>query len=308
MTMDRNDALEILGLSTDATANEIEHRYAIMVKRLKAGKDRTEMDKVSEAYDFLTGRIVEKEPPDPRDDRVVLGMTVRKWKHFWEYERTKTLFIIGISVAVVSILYTVITNTPPDFSFTTIGDLMISEDTQFQSFISAQMPEVKKAQTDGAYISTAGDGETDTVGFQKAFVLIAAGTLDVVALDGNQFVRYGDQGAYLSLDDFYAGLSATVSADVLAKVVPMKAKVSVENSGDGIEHIYGLDVTALGTYQALGIDGFRVILTISSRAKHIELSETFLTKFLQNTDSLKLLVTPYPTFAPTAAATATPAA
>ena len=306
--MDRNDALEILGLSTDATANEIEHRFAIMVKRLKDSPDRTEMDKVSEAYDFLTGRIVVQEPPDPRDDRVVFGMTIRKWKHFWEYERTKTLFILGLSVAVFSILYTIITNTPPDFTFTTIGDITISEDTLFQSFVAAQMPEVKKAQTDGAYISTSGEGETDTVGVQKAFVLIAAGTLDVVALDEVQFTRYGSQGAYLSLDAFYAGLKATVPADVLAKVVPMKATVKTDDSGDGLEHIYGLDVTALGTYQALGIDGYHLIMTISSRAKHVTTSETFLTKFLQNTDSLKLIVTPYPTFAPTAAATATPAA
>ncbi len=306
--MDRNESLEILGLATDATANEIDHRYAIMVKRLKDAKDRTEMDRVSEAYDFLTGRVVVQEPPDPRDDRVVLGMTIRKWKHFWEYERTKTLAILGLSVAVISILYTVITNTPPDFSFTTIGDIVISEDTLFQSFIAAQMPEVKKAQTDGAYISSSGNGETDTVGVQKAFVLIAAGTLDVVALDEIQFTRYGTQGAYLSLDTFYAGLQATVPADVLERVVPMKAIVKTEDSGDGLEHIYGLDVTALGTYQALGIDGYRVILTISSRAKHVALSETFITKFLQNTDSLILIVTPYPTFPPTEAVTATPAA
>jgi hypothetical protein len=305
MAMERNEALETLGLGTKATEQEIEHRYAILVKRFKNSDDPTALAKVTDAYDFLTGRTYVPEPPDPRDAKVVLGKTVRQWKHLWEYGRMKYLAIVAIAAAVVSIAYSIITNTPPDLKFLTLGEIITADGNDLENYLATAMPELKKIQKDGAYITRTGDGANDFVNVQKAFVLIAAGDEDILVLDDVQARNYGMEGGFKELDDFYATLRSELPASILAGIVPVEYTITTDNGGDGKPHVYGLDVTGLGTVQAVGIYGNRVIFSISIRTKHLSASETFLRKFLADTEALKLLVTPMPTAEPTSA---TPAA
>ncbi len=304
--MERNEAMEVLGLGTAATEQEIEHRYMILVKRYKSSNDPTALAKVAEAYNFLTGRTYEPEPPNPRDAKVVLGRTVKQWKHLWEYGRMKYLAIAAIVVAVGSIAYSIITNVPADFKVFVLGEIVLDESPRLQDFVKVALPDVKNLEPNSAYVTRAGTGTDDAASTQKAFVLIAVGDEDIVVLDEVETDRFAPQGAFLELDDFYAKLQADLPASVMDKVVPVKYTLTTDNGGDGQPHVYGLDVTGLGTDQALGIYGTKCIMAISVRTKHLEASQTFIRTFLADTDSLKLLVTPIPTASPTPATTAAP--
>ena len=302
--MDRREALDILGLSAAPTPQEIEHRYDILIKRAKGATDPDALTKVTEAYNLLTGRTYVPEPPDPRDERVVLGKSVKQWKHLWHYGRTKYFAIAVTSALVIWLALSVITNRPPDLKFVSIGTIVSTGPDAMTAWALAQFPDVKKFQYDNVYLSADGTGENDVVNVQKAFVLLAAADEDTVALDAAHFKVYVTQGAFLNLDGFWAELQGTLPESVLAEVKPMRGATTVEDGGDGLSHVYGLDVTGLGTMPALGLYADSVVLTISVHTKHEDETKAFLTWYLEQTDALKALITPIPT----SAATATPAA
>jgi len=305
--MERHEALEVLGLGTQATEQEIEHRYMILVKRYKGSDDPKALEDVAEAYNLLTGRTYEAEPPDPRDERVVLGKPVKQWKHIWEYGRVKFIGITAAAIALVSIVYSVVTNVPPDFQVFIVGELYQDEGPQMNNFVTAVLPDVKNFQPNSAFITRSGEDANDVANVQKAFVMIAAGDEDIVIMDELQADRFAPQSAFVELDDLYAKLQAELPAEIMDLVEPFRYKITEDQGGDGQIHIYALDMTKLGTYQALDLYGTRCVMAISVRSKHLEASKTFLSQFIARTESLKLLVTPIPTASPTPATTATAA-
>ena len=67
---------------------------------------------------------------------------------------------------------------------------------------------------------------------QKAMVLFAAGDIDVFVLDKENFDKYSEQGAFISLDDLVVKLGIDKSK---YKDYILKTKEDKE------EHIYGID-------------------------------------------------------------------
>ena len=232
---------------------------------------------------------------DPREERLILGRPVKQWKNLWHYDKMKYVFITVLTLAAVSIAYTIITNTPPDFKLGGIGQIYVSDGSELQDFLHVAMPELKKITVDSAYISLTDTGTGDPIMYQKAMLMVTVSEEDVLALDRPQFTRLVSSGGFRSLDGLYPALLAALPASEQQKVVPMKAAVSQADGGDGIEHIYGIDVSALGTAQAIGLTGPQIVLTLSVDGKNLTNAETFLQKFLAATETLRATLTPTPT-------------
>ncbi|HBQ63679.1 MAG TPA: hypothetical protein DD727_01875, partial [Clostridiales bacterium] len=89
--MDRNEALSVLGLGADATPDDVERRYAILMKRndqvqRESGEtESAEFVRQTRAYQFLTlGELPEETRPRSQSEK--LG-------NFWHYYKAWILIL-----------------------------------------------------------------------------------------------------------------------------------------------------------------------------------------------------------------------
>ena len=107
--MTREEALEYLGLSSDADIKEIDDRFWQMSKKYRGKKDPESMkmeDEISNVYDIATGRrdIRVKEEQEWEAEPKFWGKTKAEWKNYVEYTWYKYLAVIVGSIALIVIL------------------------------------------------------------------------------------------------------------------------------------------------------------------------------------------------------------
>jgi hypothetical protein len=305
--LSREECLAILELSPDADQYKIENRYTMLVKRYRGLTDsvsREKMEKISLAYNILTGRYVEPEPQDPRLETMVFGKSRRQWRNIWHYSRIP--FLLGLVGAIILgyFLYTIITNKPPDFQIAFVGNFgrygnveKNVEDYIIEMFPDFESVEVLTLPMDLSSIDDPQTAETeDTIPtadgnlynyMMKMLTMIAGDSYEIFVCDRLVFDRYAREGAFDDITELYASWRS----ELPDQVKPLRRRIDVENDerpiaidpADNFDlslPILGLDVTALNLTPGLGIYGDTQILTIGIRASAREEAVQFLKNWM----------------------------
>jgi hypothetical protein len=126
----KKNAYEILGVNKDASKNEIERRYTILLKkhRLENSKnsDDKEFDEITEAYNLLMGYStelpVERKNKKPNPVLKKLGINEEKAANFLHYYKHHIIISIIVLVVLITSVKSCVTRVPPDFN---IGSVFI---------------------------------------------------------------------------------------------------------------------------------------------------------------------------------------
>ena len=318
--LSREECLAIMDLKPEASSYDIENRYTTLIKRYRGQNSeeaQKELDQITVAYQILTDRFIEREPEDPRLDVRVLGKTRRQWQNIWYYGRIPLLAaILGLSF-VGYLIYSAVTNEPPDFQIVAAGPFASAEDIdeKTSAYVSQVLPEVENLSFQlvpldlrtGDYLDDPAGAEDQNIDMQnqyayvmKMLTLLAAEKIDLFILDALAFNEYAAQGAFLPLDDFYETLDQ-LPEEAVSKIVAQRRIITTDdeyqtdpmatptpgpseasmNENENLA-IYGLEVTDLDLAEGLGLYGHRQIVAIGFRTERLEQTETLLRRWISD--------------------------
>lgn len=283
--MDIKEAYEILGAGRNASKNEIERRYAIMLKKHRLSSlegweadEALDIQKITSAYNLLMGY----EEPQPEEKNKVpnplikkMGIDEKKARNFLHYY--KIHIILGV-IALVVIAFTIkgcVTKVEPDFNMAFVGQIFYNETDILKEAIKAKMPEIKEPGFDGAFISGEGsaNGQQEYAMQMKAMVLFAAAEVDLFILDKSSFDKYAKEGAFISLDEIATGLGVDTE-----KSKPYR----LTKNEDTTEHTYGIDISSSEVLKKSNIQGKELIAAIPARSKQPLKAEKVISFLLGN--------------------------
>ncbi len=298
--MTRKEAFEVLELKPGSNKYDVERRYTLLAKRYRGRSDEETLNKLADitmAYDILTGRYVEPPPPDPRDDEIVLGKKRKDWKNIWAYGKVPFFVTLIVLFFVGWLVYTIVTNTPPDFQTSVFGDFiqgndsMSGEPVKMESLIEEQNPELEKPVFSFNIISQRPGMDPQLVmGSQMKLTLMMTGAeqVDLLVLDRDIYDSIVDEGILVPLDDVCAKLQKEYPELFDGYVEPLKGKLSPDVLPEGEvaeEHIYGLDLSEKQMLNSLDLFGRNQILALCFHRPHPEKSEEVLYKLLASAES-----------------------
>ncbi|NSW90002.1 MAG: DnaJ domain-containing protein [Firmicutes bacterium] len=289
--MQKQEAYKVLGVKEDASKNEIEKRYATILRKYRAGNNEglseEQFGKITEAYNLLMGYIVEskddgKERKRPNPILQKLGIDEDKLKNILYYYKIHIIVGIIMLVAIISTIRGCVNRVDPDLYVVFMGEVYCNETEQLEEDIKSRMPTIEAVSFENILISEAQekqDPQVQMAMLQKAMVLIAVGDVDVLILDKAQFEKFAKQGAFMKLDEI-------VSEMGLPEDKVYREEIEEENKEGKIvvvdEGIYGINVKNSKILTDAKTAGEEMIAAISIRAKHYDNAVEFI-KLLVNT-------------------------
>ncbi|NMA66932.1 MAG: DnaJ domain-containing protein [Clostridiaceae bacterium] len=269
---DIKDAYELLGLSENASKEDIEKRYSILLKKYKnVGTDdkdsnenlADEFERVIKAYNLLMGfETPEEEDVTPKKPNPVLkwlGIDQKKFETFIHYYKFHILGGIAVIVFLAAMIHSIVTNADPDLNVAFIGKIFYQDTKAFEERVMDAMPDLNAVGTDSAIIFEDMEGQMEVASNMKLTVLFSAADMDVFIIDKAQFDRFAQKGAFEKLDELAEEL----------KIEEHGIKVHrVKTEDDEQEHIYGIDLTQNAALKECGIEGEEIIGAIRINSKH----------------------------------------
>ena len=134
--MTREEALRVLDLEEGATIFEIERRYTVLAQRARIEGQNAERDNlVNEAYLCLIGQEKKVVQIPGKLRKVFLGKSLYEWGNWWHYMRWTILAVIIGGFFLGSVIYSIATNTKPDFQVAVVGRFaVLAEDIYSDAF------------------------------------------------------------------------------------------------------------------------------------------------------------------------------
>ncbi|WP_438444229.1 hypothetical protein [Gorillibacterium sp. sgz5001074] len=216
--LDMKKAYSTLGLDENATEEDVENRYALLLRKKRNRTDEEDraageptMSEITEAYNFIKGAAIEEEikQKEPK------SKTAARIGYIYEYYRWH---IIGSILALVLIIYTassVIDSrneekriARADLKVTLFMDYQIQNPQPFEVKMLEGIKEWKDIHLVEQFAPMDPKDEYGMAMLQKAMISMAADKADLYIMDQGNFEKYGKQGAFLNLENQPA-LSAT---------------------------------------------------------------------------------------------------
>jgi hypothetical protein len=325
--LNRLECLEILGLGTAANPSEIETRYTMLVKRDRGKSDPEtidRLDKITLAYNILTGRYVEPEPENPLLENIIFGKSRRQWANIWHYGRWKLLAGLAVLAFIIYMVVSIATNKPPDIQIVAAGRFAATQDCpdRVSAYVQDMLPGTERVEfqllpldlRDPAATGTEGGSPVDgdsAYGYRiKLVTLLAADSVEIFIMDRAVYDAYAGPGAFVSLDALYQRL-ADLPPDVLARIQPQRRYPPADSeaatpgatpeatpppevaNADTSLPISGLDVSALQLGEGLGLYGDTQILAIGARAGDPARTAEFLEAWIRDYQKMQELKEAY---------------
>lgn len=271
--LDTVDAHKILGIRSDASRNEIEKRYSILLKKHRmvgtqgdsSNAEEEDFKMATEAYNYLMGYeepvMVDSRSPNPLLTK--MGIDEKKAQNFFYYY--KFHMIIGLAVLAL-IVFTVkgcVERVDPDFTTVFIGQINYTDTDKLYKQIKDAVPDIKEPGFDGAFITASGEGQQDYAMLMKSAAILAAGGTDLYILDKVNFQKYAKDGAFMSLDDIAKKLGVDLSKN---------KDYTLKTEYDSSEHLYGIDISSSKELAKADIMGTEFIVAIPSSTKKQDIS------------------------------------
>jgi len=289
----KQQAYEKLGLNGDATRDEVEKRYELLLRRERQKQQRGEtsdLEEITRAYKL----IVEWEHREAVGE--IAKQQYGKYKRYaGQAERVDHFFsyykwhLLGVIAAVALLIYGIFAYAehreeqarlaalpPADLEASFLGRFYLpSEDgatERLEEAIIAQMPGWQRVEADVLSFNMAEQGMTDAAMLQKVVVMLATESPDVYVMDEDTFEWIARNGVLRPLDAEAAGRWK----DLLPEGAAMKAAEAETDPSapDGVklgeEHVYGVDLTGTALAEALPVGKERLIVGIRLDAENAD--------------------------------------
>ncbi|NMA33346.1 MAG: hypothetical protein GX940_02190 [Clostridiaceae bacterium] len=241
--MDKKEARRILGVSEEASTNEIERKYSILLKKFRQGmyvnrqeeddpseeytsgtvpagsesiteneaaEPEHDFDLVTEAYNTLMGYevTVEEEPPGKAATFLKkFGFDEKKTDHYFHYYKYHILAVVLVIFFMIYTIASCVNRVEYDFNTAFVGNIYYFDAVDaLKKSIKENIPIIEEPGIDGA-TSVAGEYNME----MKALAMLYAGDADVFILDRELYERYAKAGSFMSLDEIVPRLGVDVS-------------------------------------------------------------------------------------------------
>ncbi|BBI35347.1 hypothetical protein [Cohnella abietis] len=280
---DLKKAYEILGLPEDATREQVENRYFILMKQARAAQSRTE-----EANDEENRKLDHSEIN--RAYNLVLGMesgkisTVEKptkLAHFFHYYRLHV--IVGIIIVLVA-GYMIkegidnrraAANLPPSsLSVSVFGDFYFADAEILEKNMLELIPDWQRIDTKLVFVPTEIKSQQDMAMQQKSVLMLMTERSELYITDELSFKNLSAQGAFVNLKEFEASHPLNIPADKIRKA---------KSEDDTEEQPYGIDITGNPIFKNIELNGQHTIIAIRAKEEKWDNTGLLLEKLIQTT-------------------------
>ncbi len=256
-------AYETLGLPPDATREQVENRYFILMKRERSQHQRsgddaggepsapTDLSDYTKAYRLIVGLESEKASTAPKQGKV---------GHFFYYY--KIHLIVGIIILLIA-AYTIKSGIdkrneerrlgPIDLSVSVYGNFYFADGELLQQNLLKLVPDWNRIKTNVTFVPVEIKSEQDVALQQKAVLMIMTEKDEIYFLDRKNFDSLAKQEAFRKLDELPGWNELQVPNDRLRMS-------STED--DPQEAAYGIDVTGNPIFQGIEMTGEDVIMAV----------------------------------------------
>ncbi|RKP44289.1 hypothetical protein D7Z26_26865 [Cohnella endophytica] len=265
-------AYEILGLPEDATREQVENRYFILMKKARSEKSRSEagvdeqpginLADYNRAYNLVLGIESEK---------IITVEKQTKFGHFVYYYKFHV--IIGFIIVLLASYFIKegidkrreAANTPPaNLSVSVFGNFYFADETLLQANMLKLIPDWKRIKTTVVFVPTEVKSQQDMALQQKSVLMLMTEKSELYITDETNFNGLAAQGAFVKLDDFMKSEPLQVPADKI---------VNAQSADDTEQHPYGIDITGNPIFKDVDMSGSpKIILAI--RAKETKWPDT----------------------------------
>jgi len=254
-------AYELLGLPEDATREQVENRYFILLKRARTGKTRSEsgeeneesldLSEINQAYNRIIG--IESEKSGTMEKQSKVG-------HFFYYYKTHV--IIGLLIVLIG-GYMIkegvdkrreAANTPPaNLAVSVFGNFYFADMELLEQNMLKLVPEWQRIKTTLVYNPREIQSQQDMALQQKSVLMLITEKDDLYVTDELSFQSLAVQGLFVKLDDFVAKTGLKIPERLLRKS---------KTEEDTAEAAYGIDLTGSSVFNGIEMAGERQIIGI----------------------------------------------
>lgn len=298
----RKEALKRLDLPDDASVYDIERRYTMISKSLRGKSDPAtyeRIDSITEAYDVLTGRYVEKPPVDPKMEKVILGKKRKDWSNIWHYGKIPLLVGIIVIGLIISVIYQVTHNPSLDLQVSVFGYFAQSNNpleenaNLFEDLIKKQNPALSHINVAFNPISynskTRVDPQLEAGALMRRMLaLTGAEPVDILILDEIQFDIFAAEGIVLPLDEIFNAIEEKYPELIEQGFIkPVYYTLDQEILPEGViaeEHIYAFDLSEKQVLNSLDLVSDSQFLVHCFHSENPEHAKAVIQNLLESID------------------------
>ncbi len=267
----REEALKRLNLPEEANSYDVERRYTLLSKSMRGKRDEETLKKIeeiTEAYDILTGRYVEKPKLDPKMEEVVFGKKRKDWKNIWHYSKWPVFVSVLILILVGTIIYQAVTTPSIDMQISGFGTLykmnneFEQEPFDFEVLIQEQNPNLQNLNINIHTITYDSANRTDPqmeqgVLMKRLLMYTGAEPVDILIADLPQLEALMAEGLLLPMDHLYERLEEekpNLTEDAYYRPVFYTIEEEFLAEGESPEeHVYAFDLSEKQLLNSLDI-------------------------------------------------------
>ncbi|HHU89453.1 MAG TPA: hypothetical protein GXZ22_00155 [Clostridiaceae bacterium] len=285
--MDKEKALEILGLREDASSEEIEKRILVLYKKFKQGSQDSRgytIEDVEKAYKTIRGITytdVEEEKRKQRRKKhpnplfKLLNVDEDKARNFIYYYKWYGVAILLTIAVIVSMIYPLVNSAEPDLKIIIGGNLFISDTQIIEEEISSITNGSINALVQNIYFPENRGSPLEMGMHSKFTVEVAAGKIDIFILDEEKYMQFSNQGAFLPVEEVLGDIS------LLGIDMQLNEDLLVSPISDKEEKLYGIDISDNQLLREAGVKGKRMILTFGYSGENLDNTINFVNKLLK---------------------------
>lgn len=289
---DLKKAYEQLGLSENASREEVEQAFDLVLRKSRSRKGEDEGDSEYErslrAYKLITGHEDQRKIEQMSQERYAkwgkFAGTAEKINDFFRVYKTHVIVSI---IAVVVLIFGInafvdyraeqkrIAALPPlDLSILFIGNFAVDEmndgEEALKQAILAQFPEWNRVDFQITYVPEQGE----MVYRQKAMAVIATEKPDLYIIDKPTFEWISGGGGFKSLQE--------ESNSVLSPVLPDHAALRAQAEEDPEPQVYAVDLTSSELADQLPLGKKELIAAVGWNEERYDNTLLFIKRYLEN--------------------------
>lgn len=264
---DLKQAYAVLGLPEDATREQVEQRYYLLLKKARSGK--VNLEEINRAYNLIIGIESEKDAPQEKQGKISYFF------YYYKYHVIISLIVLIVTgVTIKGCIDRKIeeANKPPlDLKVLVYGNFYSPEnrDDQLSGNLLSLMQDWQRIDVDMAYIPKEITNPQDVALQQKGMVILATEKMDLMIIDEHYFDLLSRQGAFVPLD----------TLSIWPKLAQLDDRL-VEAESEELPglHPYGIDITDSPVFEntQTGMNQERKILVMRVEPPHPDKSEALI--------------------------------
>lgn len=252
-------AYAILELPEDATRDQVEQRYYLLLK--KARSKQVDLAEINRAYNLIVGHESEKASPQEKQS---------KTSYFFYYYKFHVIAaVIILLVAVFSVKGCIdrkneeARKPPLDMTVTVFGNFYSADNTdkQLAANLLALMPDWKRIDVTVAYVPKDLTNPQDMALQQKGMLIMATEKMDLMILDRHNFDMFSRQGAFVPLD----------SLDIWPDLQGLSDRMlNSQTEDDPSSRPYGIDISGNPAFKGTNVELTKesMILALRTNSPH----------------------------------------